>query len=69
MNNCIQKLKKDPDSTMMFEERYMGPEYNLDDLIKLPKNSLGYTYAKLMKTMGFEPHFYRSRDRPSLDDL
>jgi ubiquinone biosynthesis protein COQ4 len=69
MNNCIEKLKKDPDSASMLEERYMGPEYNLDDLIKLPKNSLGYTYAKLMKTMGFEPHFYRSRDRPSLDDL
>ncbi len=69
MNNCIEKLKEDPDSARMLEERYMGPEYNLDDLIKLPKNSLGYTYAKLMKTMGFEPHFYRSRDRPSLDDL
>ena len=69
MNNCIQKLKKDPDSARMFEERYMGPEYNLDDLIKLPNNSLGYTYAKLMKTMGFEPHFYISRDIPSLDDL
>ncbi|HMH10436.1 MAG TPA: Coq4 family protein [Candidatus Nitrosopolaris rasttigaisensis] len=69
MNNCIEKLKKDPDSAKMLEERYMGPEYNLDELMKLPKNSLGYTYAKLMKTMGFEPHFYRSRDRPSLDDL
>ena len=54
----------------MLEERYMGPEYNLDELIKLPKNSLGYTYAKLMKTMGFflTPFLTDCRDRPSVDD-
>ena len=46
----------------MLEERYMGPEYDLDELSKLPKDTLGYNYAFLMKTMGFEPHFYRSRD-------
>jgi ubiquinone biosynthesis protein COQ4 len=52
----------------MIEERYIGPEYNLNEMLKLPKNSLGNTYAKLMTVMGFEPHFYKSRDRPSLDN-
>ena len=33
MNNCIEKLQKDPASAKMLEERYMGPEYNLDELI------------------------------------
>ena len=68
MNNCIEKLKQDSDSARMLEERYMGPEYNLKEMLKLPKESLGYTYARLMTVMGFEPHFYRSRDRPSLDN-
>ena len=68
MKNCIERLREDPESTKMFEERYMGPEYELDEMLKSPKGSLGYTYAFLMKTMGFEPHFYQSRDRPSLDN-
>ena len=29
----------------------------------LPKNTLAYAYAKLMKTMGFQAHFYRDRAR------
>jgi ubiquinone biosynthesis protein COQ4 len=66
MNASIEKLKQDPDSAKMIEERYIGPEYDFDQLIKLPKNTLGYTYAKLMNTMGFQAHFYR--DRPSVDD-
>ena len=68
MKNCIERLKEDPESAKMFEEKYMGPEYDLDELSKLPKDTLGYNYAFLMKTMGFEPHFYRSRDRPSLEN-
>jgi len=68
MKNCIERLREDPESTKMFEERYMGPEYELDEMLKSPKGSLGYTYAFLMKTRGFEPHFYQSRDRPSLDN-
>ncbi|CAN5806476.1 hypothetical protein BH23THE1_BH23THE1_18600 [soil metagenome] len=52
----------------MFEDGYMGPEYKLDEMMKLPKDSLGYTYAFLMKTMGFELHFYQPRDRTSLDN-
>jgi ubiquinone biosynthesis protein COQ4 len=47
----------------MIKERYMGPEYDLDELINLPNNTLGYTYAKLMNTMGFQAHFYRDRAR------
>lgn len=66
MNNSIEKLKENPDSARIIEERYMGPEYDLNKLSKLPKNTLGYTYAKIMTTLGLKPHFYR--DRQSLDD-
>lgn len=66
MEGSIKKLKEDPESAKIIEERYMGPEYDLDKLSKLPKETLGYTYAKIMNTMSFKPHFYR--DRVSLDD-
>jgi ubiquinone biosynthesis protein COQ4 len=59
-------VKENPDSARIIEERYMGPEYDLNKLSKLPKNTLGYTYAKIMTTLGLKPHFYR--DRQSLDD-
>jgi ubiquinone biosynthesis protein Coq4 len=57
MNASIEKLKQDPDSAKMIEERYIGPEYDFDQLIKLPKNTLGYTYAKLMNTWVFRRTF------------
>ena len=44
----------------------MGPEYNLDELLKQSEDSFGYTCAKVMTLKGFTPHFYR--DRPSVDD-
>lgn len=50
----------------MIEGRCMEPKYNLNELLKLPKNTLGYTYAKIMTLKGFQPYFYR--DRPSIDD-
>lgn len=58
MKNCIERLREDPESAKMFEVRYMGTVYKLDEMLKLPKGSLGYTYTFLMKTMGFEPHFF-----------
>jgi ubiquinone biosynthesis protein COQ4 len=66
MDACVERVKENPDSARLIEERYMGPEYNLDELLKQPKESFGYTYAKMMTLKGFTPHFYR--DRPSVDD-
>jgi ubiquinone biosynthesis protein COQ4 len=51
MNNSIERLKQNPESAKIIEERYMGAEYDLDKLIKLPENTLGYTYAKIMTTL------------------
>jgi ubiquinone biosynthesis protein COQ4 len=39
MNNSIKKLKENPDSARIIEERYIGPEYDLDKLSKLPSQS------------------------------
>ena len=61
MNMCIDHLKKDPASSIIIEEGYMGPEYDLDGMLGLPPDTLGYTYAKLMSTKKLHPHFYRDR--------
>jgi ubiquinone biosynthesis protein COQ4 len=66
MKACIERMKADPAMKKCFDDRYMGPELNLDELVKYPRGSLGYTYAKVMKRLGFTPHFYA--DRPSIDE-
>jgi ubiquinone biosynthesis protein Coq4 len=65
MKMCIAHLKKDPACSRIIQERYIGPEYDLEEMLKLPSDSLGYTYAKLMSTKKFHPHFYR--DRKNID--
>jgi ubiquinone biosynthesis protein Coq4 len=64
MKACIERLKADPAARKLLEERYLGPELDLDKLISCPRGSLGYTYAKVMKHLGYEAHFYG--DRPSV---
>ena len=34
----------------------------------MPQDSLDFTFATIMKDRGLEPHFYRARDSPNLDD-
>ena len=43
-----------------------GARLDLDELVKYPRGSLGYTYAKVMRHLGYTPHFYG--DRPSIDE-
>jgi ubiquinone biosynthesis protein Coq4 len=66
MINCIERMRADPPARKCIEERYMGPELNLDELVTYPRGSLGYVYAKVMKRLGYAAHFYG--DRPSIDE-
>ena len=66
MTACIERMKSDPDTRKCIEDRYLGPELNLDELVDYPRGSLGYTYAKVMKHLGYAAHFYG--DRPSIDE-
>ena len=61
MQRCINYIKNDPESAKLLEERYMEPEWNLDEMLKLPKDSVGWTYATVMSTLGYDTHFYRDR--------
>jgi ubiquinone biosynthesis protein COQ4 len=44
----------------------LGPDLNLNGLVSYPSGSLGYTYAKVMKHLGYAAHFYG--DRPSIGE-
>ena len=62
MQKCLQAVLSHPASAQLVEERYTGPELNLDTLLKCPKGSLGWTYAKVLSTMKYDPQFYRKRE-------
>ncbi|BAU67460.1 hypothetical protein STA3757_48820 (plasmid) [Stanieria sp. NIES-3757] len=58
MQLCVQSLQKDPASAKMLEEKYVGPPYNPEAMLKMPKGSLGWTLAKAWSALGYTPEFY-----------
>lgn len=57
---CIQAIQQDPASAKMLEERYMGAPYDLEAMLQMPEGSLGWTYARVLSTLGYDPQFYRT---------
>lgn len=62
MQKCLQAIQSNPSSARLLEERYLGPELILKTLLQYPKDSLGWTYAKVLSAMEYDPQFYRKRD-------
>lgn len=60
MQLCIQAIQQDEASRQLVEERYVGPPYDLDALLKLPKETLGGTYARILSALGYNLQFYRT---------
>jgi ubiquinone biosynthesis protein Coq4 len=56
MKTCIERMKTDPETRKCIEDRYMGPELNLDELANYPRGSLGYTYARVLEHLGYAAH-------------
>ncbi len=56
---AVEFVKSKPEVAELFQERYLAPSVNLDALLKLPQESLGYAYATYIKDAGFDPNFYR----------
>ncbi len=56
---AVEYVKSKPNVAALFQERYLAPAVNLKDLLKLPTESLGYSYAIYIKDSGFDPNFYR----------
>ncbi len=65
---CLERVRAIPEALELMESRYLGPGIDLDQLSKLPKGTLGYNYATIMKTLNFDPDFYRIREISSDED-
>lgn len=63
MQLCIQAIQSNPASAEFLKERYVGSPYDLEEMLNMPKGSLGWTYAKVLSTLGYDPQFYRTPDR------
>lgn len=55
----ITYLKSHPEIAQLFEEQYIAPTPNLEALIKLPEDSLGFAYASHMRFSNLSPEFFR----------
>jgi ubiquinone biosynthesis protein Coq4 len=55
----MEYLKSQPEIQPIVKERYIAPTPDMEALLKLPEESLGYRYASYMKGSNFDPEFYR----------
>lgn len=67
MKVCLQAIEKEPSCLQMLKEKYVGPLYDLNEMLKMPKGSLGWTYATVMSTLGYDPQFYRIPEKFETD--
>lgn len=56
---AITYLKSHPEIAQLFEEQYIAPTPNLEVLLKLPEDSLGFAYATHMRAANLDSEFYR----------
>jgi ubiquinone biosynthesis protein COQ4 len=51
-------LHQDPACAALIRDRYIPPTHDLDALLTLPPDSLGYLYAAQMRKTGFDPNLH-----------
>ncbi|WP_013334528.1 Coq4 family protein [Gloeothece verrucosa] len=61
MQLCVKAVLAESSSAQLVKERYIGPAYDLEAMGKMPKDSLGWTYSKIMTALGYDPQFYPQR--------
>jgi ubiquinone biosynthesis protein COQ4 len=57
---ALEFVKSDPAVAQIIAQRYTPPPLDLDALLALPTDSLGYSYAAYIKESNFDPNFYRN---------
>jgi ubiquinone biosynthesis protein Coq4 len=58
----LEYVKSFPDLAKLIEERYIGPTIDIEALLKLPSDSLGYIFASKMKAMNLDVEYF-TKDR------
>lgn len=53
----LEYLKSNPDIAQLFEERYSPTHPSVEELLKLPKDSLGFAYASNLQSAEYSPDF------------
>lgn len=56
----LRYVKGDRATAKLIEERYIAENPDLENLLTLPADSLGYQYASHLISHHFDPNFYRS---------
>lgn len=51
---AVDRMKAAPEVAAIIAERYMAPAHDLDALLQLPPDSLGYAYASSLRQAGFQ---------------
>lgn len=54
----VAELRSRPETARMMDERYLAPPPDLDELLKLPQDSLGHHFARRMRAQGLQVVFY-----------
>ncbi len=57
-DRLAQYLNQDPACAALIRDRYSPPAHDLEALLTLPSDSLGYIYAAQMKKTGFDPNLH-----------
>ncbi len=67
---ALDLLKNNPSTNELMTTRYLAPEpYKLEELLKLPENTLGRVYAEHMKHYKLDVVFYPEMDSKLDDDI
>lgn len=68
MKVCVDRVKAIPEARTLMESRYLGPAIDLEALSQLSRGTLGHTYATVMKTLDYDPNFFRQREIETDED-
>jgi ubiquinone biosynthesis protein COQ4 len=58
MQHCRKRLARDPACQALINERKLCGPYNSEQLLAMPKGSLGHTYATALQAMGYDINFF-----------
>ena len=62
MAACVERFRAVPGGAQLLEERYPPLKPDIDALARLPQGTLGHRYAQLIRSLHYDPEFFRPRD-------